>query len=189
MARRGGRRTRPRGAGHVARRRRSRSTAEISLEEAFHGTQPDRRARRPPARGHHPARRRHRQPDPAHAARARTAATWSSSSSQGRTRVVHAPGRRPRARGAGHARARRSSGARSRSRTLKGRVLLKVPPGTQNGRTFRLKGQGMPRFKGDGDGRPVRPDPRRPADRPVRRGEGRGRGASLDLVDQPDPRA
>jgi curved DNA-binding protein len=33
-------------------------------------------------------------------------------------------------------------------RTLKGRVLLRIPPGTQNGRTFRLKGQGMPRFGG-----------------------------------------
>lgn len=31
--------------------------------------------------------------------------------------------------------------------TLKGRVLLTVPPGTQAGRTFRLKGQGMPRLK------------------------------------------
>jgi DnaJ-class molecular chaperone len=36
--------------------------------------------------------------------------------------------------------------------TLKGRVLLTVPAGTQNGRSFRLKGQGMPRFKGDGSG-------------------------------------
>jgi curved DNA-binding protein len=36
--------------------------------------------------------------------------------------------------------------------TLKGRVLLTMPAGTQNGRTFRLKGQGMPRFKGDGSG-------------------------------------
>ena len=36
--------------------------------------------------------------------------------------------------------------------TLKGRVLLKVPAGTQNGRTFRLKGQGMPKFKGEGAG-------------------------------------
>ena len=31
--------------------------------------------------------------------------------------------------------------------TLKGRVLLTVPPGTQGGRTFRLKGQGMPLLK------------------------------------------
>ncbi len=36
-------------------------------------------------------------------------------------------------------------------RTLKGRVLLKLPPGTQNGRIFRLKGQGMSRF-GAADG-------------------------------------
>ena len=36
--------------------------------------------------------------------------------------------------------------------TLKGRVLLKVPAGTQNGRQFRLKGQGMPHLKGDGHG-------------------------------------
>lgn len=36
--------------------------------------------------------------------------------------------------------------------TLKGRVLLKLPEGTQNGRKFRLKGQGMPRLKGDGGG-------------------------------------
>jgi curved DNA-binding protein len=36
--------------------------------------------------------------------------------------------------------------------TLRGRVLLKVPPGTQNGQTFRLKGQGMPRLKGEGAG-------------------------------------
>lgn len=36
--------------------------------------------------------------------------------------------------------------------TLKGRVLLTVPPGTQNGRTFRLTGQGMPRLQGTGAG-------------------------------------
>ena len=37
-------------------------------------------------------------------------------------------------------------------RTLKGRVLLTIPAGTQNGRTFRLTGQGMPHLKGDGRG-------------------------------------
>jgi molecular chaperone DnaJ len=37
-------------------------------------------------------------------------------------------------------------------RTLKGRVLLTIPAGTQTGRTFRLKGQGMPRFQADGYG-------------------------------------
>jgi curved DNA-binding protein len=36
--------------------------------------------------------------------------------------------------------------------TLKGRVLLKIPAGTQTGRTFRLTGQGMPRFREDGFG-------------------------------------
>ena len=36
--------------------------------------------------------------------------------------------------------------------TLKGRVLLKMPEGTQHGSKFRLKGQGMPRLKGDGEG-------------------------------------
>jgi len=37
--------------------------------------------------------------------------------------------------------------------TLKGKVALKVPPETQNGRTFRLAGQGMPRLgnKSSGD--------------------------------------
>ncbi len=36
--------------------------------------------------------------------------------------------------------------------TLKGRVALKIPAGTQNGRTFRLTGRGMPRFKATGFG-------------------------------------
>lgn len=37
--------------------------------------------------------------------------------------------------------------------TLKGKVALKIPPETQNGRTFRLAGQGMPRLgdKSSGD--------------------------------------
>jgi curved DNA-binding protein len=43
-------------------------------------------------------------------------------------------------------------GAEVPVRTLKGRVLLTVPAGTQTGRTFRLTGQGMPRFKGTGSG-------------------------------------
>ena len=72
--------------------------------------------------------------------------------------------------------------------TLKGRILLTIPPGTQSGRTFRLTGQGMPRLKGDGTGdlylkvRVVLPgsldDEARAA-----------ATAFLDLVDQPDPRA
>jgi curved DNA-binding protein len=36
--------------------------------------------------------------------------------------------------------------------TLRGRVLLKVPAGTQQGQSFRLAGQGMPRLKGEGAG-------------------------------------
>ena len=36
--------------------------------------------------------------------------------------------------------------------TLSGRVLLRIPPETQNGRVFRLAGKGMPKFRGDGRG-------------------------------------
>ncbi len=36
--------------------------------------------------------------------------------------------------------------------TLTGRVLLRIPPETQTGRTFRLSGQGLPRFKSEGRG-------------------------------------
>ena len=72
--------------------------------------------------------------------------------------------------------------------TPKGRVLLTIPAGTQPGRTFRLSGQGMPRFKADGHGdlyvkaKVVLPadlstDAKAAADR------------FLSLVDQPDPRA
>ncbi|MDO8485887.1 MAG: J domain-containing protein [Candidatus Limnocylindrales bacterium] len=43
-------------------------------------------------------------------------------------------------------------GAEVRVETLKGSVLLKIPAGTQSGRTFRLSGQGMPRFKANGHG-------------------------------------
>jgi len=72
--------------------------------------------------------------------------------------------------------------------TLKGRVLLTVPAGTQNGRTFRLKGQGMPRFKGDDSGDlyvrirlvlPTNLDGEATA----------AAGKFLDMVDQPDPRS
>jgi molecular chaperone DnaJ len=35
--------------------------------------------------------------------------------------------------------------------TLNGPVTMKVPAGTQNGRTFRLKGKGAPRRGGHGD--------------------------------------
>jgi curved DNA-binding protein len=43
-------------------------------------------------------------------------------------------------------------GAEVKVETLKGSVLLKIPAGTQSGRTFRLTGQGMPRFKANGNG-------------------------------------
>jgi curved DNA-binding protein len=43
-------------------------------------------------------------------------------------------------------------GAEVRVETLKGSVLLRIPAGTQSGRTFRLTGQGMPRFKANGHG-------------------------------------
>jgi len=43
-------------------------------------------------------------------------------------------------------------GAEVKVDTLKGSVLLKIPAGTQSGRTFRLTGQGMPRFKANGHG-------------------------------------
>jgi len=43
-------------------------------------------------------------------------------------------------------------GAEVHVETLKGRVSLKIPAGTQSGRTFRLTGRGMPRFKATGHG-------------------------------------
>ncbi|MGQ9675242.1 MAG: DnaJ C-terminal domain-containing protein [Chloroflexota bacterium] len=36
--------------------------------------------------------------------------------------------------------------------TLKSRVALKIPAETQNGRTFKLRGQGMPHLQGEGHG-------------------------------------
>lgn len=36
--------------------------------------------------------------------------------------------------------------------TLKGRITMKAPPGTQGGQTFRLAGQGMPRLNKSGKG-------------------------------------
>jgi DnaJ-class molecular chaperone len=72
--------------------------------------------------------------------------------------------------------------------TLKGKVLLRIPPGTQNGHRFRLKGQGMPHLRGEGHGdlyaraRVVLPtgldDEAVEAARKL-----------LALVDQPDPRS
>jgi curved DNA-binding protein len=72
--------------------------------------------------------------------------------------------------------------------TLKGRVLLKLPPGTQAGRSFRLKGQGMPRFKAEGAGDLyVRIRVVLPTDLSDRAAEAAEQ--FLDLVHQPDPRA
>lgn len=43
-------------------------------------------------------------------------------------------------------------GGEVRVRTLTGNVLLRIPPETQNGRVFRLTGQGLPHFRKDGRG-------------------------------------
>jgi curved DNA-binding protein len=75
--------------------------------------------------------------------------------------------------------------------TLKGKVLLKVPAGTQAGRTFRLAGQGMPRLKPKEGLKPsgdllvtIR------VILPTNLGDEARTAAVefLDLVDQPDPR-
>jgi DnaJ-class molecular chaperone len=71
--------------------------------------------------------------------------------------------------------------------TLKGRVLLKVPAGTQNAKQIRLKGQGMPHLKGDGNGDLfVRIRVVLPTDLSD---EAQAAASTfLDLADQPDPR-
>lgn len=78
-------------------------------------------------------------------------------------------------------------GAEVPVRTLKGRVLLKLPAGTQAGRSFRLTGQGMPKLKGGGSGdlyvkvRVILPS--------HLSDEARDAAATfLELADQPDPR-
>jgi DnaJ-class molecular chaperone len=43
-------------------------------------------------------------------------------------------------------------GGEAEVETLGGRVVLTIPPGTQQGQTFRLAGKGMPRLKGEGSG-------------------------------------
>jgi curved DNA-binding protein len=71
--------------------------------------------------------------------------------------------------------------------TLKGRILLTIPAGTQAGRTFRLKGQGMPKLKDGGTGdlyvkvRVVLPATMSDGARDAAK-------TFLDLVNQPDPR-
>lgn len=78
-------------------------------------------------------------------------------------------------------------GAEVRVETLKGGVLLKIPAGTQGGRTFRLSGQGMPRFRAPGHGDLyVKAKIVLPADL-----SDEARAAArlfLDLVDQANPR-
>lgn len=72
--------------------------------------------------------------------------------------------------------------------TLKGRVLLTLPPGTQSGKTFRLAGQGMPRLRG---GTPGDLYVKTRVVLPTGLGE-EARAAArrfLDLAAQPDPRA
>jgi curved DNA-binding protein len=79
-------------------------------------------------------------------------------------------------------------GADVHVRTLKGRVLLTIPAGTQPGRTFRLTGQGMPRFRADGSGDLyVKARVVLPADLSAE--ARKAAEAFLDLADQPDPRA
>jgi curved DNA-binding protein len=82
-------------------------------------------------------------------------------------------------------------GAEVTVKTLKGRIRLTIPPGTQPGRTFRLKGQGMPRLKPK-TGEPatgdllVRVKVILPTDLSD---EAQGAARRLvELVDQPDPR-
>jgi curved DNA-binding protein len=76
--------------------------------------------------------------------------------------------------------------------TLKGRVLLTIPPGTQGGRTFRLKGQGMPLLKPRA-GEPATGDllvrirvvlPTKLSDEALVTAR-----RLVELADQPDPRA
>ena len=43
-------------------------------------------------------------------------------------------------------------GGEVRVSTLTGTVILRIPPETQNGRTFRLAGKGLPKFRGEGSG-------------------------------------
>jgi DnaJ-class molecular chaperone len=55
--------------------------------------------------------------------------------------------------------------------TLSGRVMMTIPPGTPDGRTFRLRGQGMAHLRGEGAGdelvkvRLALPEPLTPRDR------------------------
>jgi len=72
--------------------------------------------------------------------------------------------------------------------TLRGKVLLKIPAGTQTGHRFRLKGQGMPHLRGEGFGdlyartRVILPTK-------LEGDKAEAARAFLETVDQPDPRA
>ena len=72
--------------------------------------------------------------------------------------------------------------------TLKGRVLLRIPPGTQNGHRFRLKGQGMPHLRAEGTGDLYA---RARVILPTKLDDTAAAAAKsfLDTIDQPDPRA
>jgi curved DNA-binding protein len=78
-------------------------------------------------------------------------------------------------------------GAEVPVQTLTGRVMLRIPAETQNGRTFRLKGQGLPRFKSEERGdlyakvRVVLPSGLDEATRELAR-------TFVEAVGQPDPR-
>jgi curved DNA-binding protein len=78
-------------------------------------------------------------------------------------------------------------GAEVPVRTLSGRVMLRIPPETQNGRAFRLTGQGLPHFRKEGRGdlyvrvRVLLPS--NLSDEAKQAAE-----QFLDLVDQQDPR-
>ena len=73
-------------------------------------------------------------------------------------------------------------------RTLKGKVLLTVPAGTQPGRTFRLAGQGMPRLGAAGHGDLYA---RAKVVLPTRLSDEAREAAktAIQLIDQPDPRS
>ena len=160
--------------------------AEISLEEAFTGT-----TRLVDVDGKRleikiPRRRRHRQPDPARGQGRQQPRPVHRRPRSGRTRC--SPGTVPTSRASLKVTLREALlGAEIPVGTLTGRVLLTLPSGTQNGRTFRLSGQGMPRLKGDGRGdlyvkvQVVLPtnlsDEAKAAGRTF-----------LDLVEQPNPR-
>ncbi len=78
-------------------------------------------------------------------------------------------------------------GAEVPVRTPKGRVLLTIPAGTQTGRAFRLTGRGLPRMKGGGHGDVL---VRTRVVLPTALSDVASAAATtfLDLTDQPDPR-